>query len=175
MTCGFSPRCPYPAGDLSRVYCNFHHRVMSAPPEFREKHFPDVWSKNEGLSGSAQGYAAETASAEEAKRAFAVEDAVLVKTQGTLAGQLLRHAADIVDGNRNQKHGNKERSFLGIAKAWKRIFGWDCKGSDVARAMIALKEQRMVYGDQSPEVQKEHVEDILGYWAIYYELRRAEG
>lgn len=94
--------------------------------------------------------------------------------EGTPAGDLLQRTADIVNGARNRTHGDKERSFAGIAKGWQRTFGWQVKGSDVARAMIVLKEQRLRHGEQTAETLREHVEDICGYWAIYYELRRAE-
>ena len=93
----------------------------------------------------------------------------------TEAGAILRQVANIVDGARNRTHGNKERSFAGIAKAWSRLFGHTFAPSDVALAMVALKEQRMRHGEQSADALREHVEDILGYWAIYYELRRLEG
>jgi hypothetical protein len=98
---------------------------------------------------------------------------------GTRAGQHLRHVADIVDGARNRTHGQKERSFTGIAKAWNRCFEEKLvtpfTASDVARAMVCLKEQRAIYGEQSPETMREHVEDLIGYWAIYLELKAVEG
>lgn len=94
--------------------------------------------------------------------------------KGTPAGDLLYRTAAIVNGARNRTHGDKERSFKGIAKAWERIFGWEVRASDVARAMVALKEQRLRHGEFSAETLREHVEDLVGYWAIYYELRAAE-
>jgi hypothetical protein len=92
----------------------------------------------------------------------------------TPAGQTLRRVADIVDGPRNRTHGHKEQSFTGIAKAWTRLFPeHSFSASDVALAMVALKEQRARYGEQSPEALREHVEDLIGYWAIYLELKAA--
>jgi hypothetical protein len=41
--------------------------------------------------------------------------------------------------------------------------------------MVCLKEQRAIYGEQSPETMREHVEDLIGYWAIYLELKAVEG
>ena len=107
-----------------------------------------------------------------------LEEQFCALNEGTTpAGQTLRRVADIVDGARNRTHGHKERSFTGIAKAWTRILGdrlsEPLKASDVAHLMVALKEQRIVYGDQSPAAVKEHAEDILGYWAIYLELIEA--
>lgn len=96
----------------------------------------------------------------------------------TVAGDILRHAADIVDGPRNTQHGDKERSFTAIADFWecylkhrsakfiKSTRYVPLNGSDVAAMMVLLKLARSLYGEPIPD----HFTDMAGYSAILGEL-----
>lgn len=94
------------------------------------------------------------------------------------AGNILRHAASIVDGARAQQHGDKERSFSCIAEFWDvylrhqhnkfiaspRVQKLD--GADVAAMMVLMKLARSLYGEPIAD----HFVDMAGYSAILGEL-----
>ena len=97
----------------------------------------------------------------------------------TSAGNLLRRAAEIVDGARNTQHGDKERSFACIADFWsvylkhsgakhiKREHDrYAIDGADVAAMQVLLKLARSLYG----EPIEDHFIDMAGYSAILGEL-----
>lgn len=104
----------------------------------------------------------------------------------TPAGQLLRDAANIVDGARNNTHGDKERSSQTIARFWttylsatqREAFGDDnyspayvhITPSDVAQMMVLLKIARSVHGEQV----RDHYVDEAGYAAVAGELAEVE-
>lgn len=101
-------------------------------------------------------------------------DSSVVK--GTRAGAVLREAASIVDGARNQTHGHKERSFIAIAAMWDAHLASRPAGregaitaSDVAAMMQALKIKRSEWGEHVPD----HGIDNCGYGALWAELREA--
>lgn len=95
----------------------------------------------------------------------------------TAAGDILREAAGIVDGARNQTHGDKERSFKAIALLWDAYLA--SKGrpldtpiitaADVAAMMVLLKFARSEHGQHV----RDHGVDAAGYSAIWAELREA--
>ena len=165
--------CTYPLLEGAR-YCSLHDELMTRPLD------PPCDVEPERFHGG--GCESEHRQSDEeinerAKRILTIDDRGHItgfsEAQGTSAGKLLHHVAGLVDGPRNVLHGDKVASFRAIAKAWARIFGWPVSGSQVAQAMVALKEQRLRHGSQDPKDQRQHVEDILGYWAIYMELREA--
>lgn len=91
----------------------------------------------------------------------------------TIAGDLLREAAEIVDGARNQTHGDKERSFCLIADWWTRYLASRGLGAqeglsaaDVAQMMVLMKMCRGLQG----EPIRDHYIDMAGYAAIAGEL-----
>lgn len=93
---------------------------------------------------------------------------------GTRAGELLREAATIVDGARNQTHGDKERSFNAIARLWDAYLLSRPSGregvlgsADVAAMMVLLKFARSLHGAHIAD----HAVDAAGYAAIWGELR----
>lgn len=93
----------------------------------------------------------------------------------TPAGRLLRRASEIVDGDRNSQHGNKERSFACIADFWnmwlRHRYGWGkLRASDVAKMQQFLKDARFLYGKPLDD----HTIDNLGYGGIFGELVTAE-
>jgi hypothetical protein len=90
----------------------------------------------------------------------------------TRAGEILRGAADIVDGARNSQHGDKERSFECIAEAWAWYIGHmkqEITPKDVANMMVLLKIGRSLYGEPITD----HFMDMAGYAAIAGELAEA--
>lgn len=94
----------------------------------------------------------------------------------TRAGAILREAAGIVDGARNQTHGDKERSFIAIAKTWDAYLASRRAGregvvtaADVAAMMVMLKLMRSEHGQHV----EDHGVDAAGYSAIWGELREA--
>ena len=97
----------------------------------------------------------------------------------TPAGNLLRRAAEIVDGARNSQHGDKERSFECIAEFWeiylkhrgnRFVSGGKShqvvNSADVAAMQVLLKLARYLYG----EPIEDHFIDMAGYSAILGEL-----
>lgn len=85
------------------------------------------------------------------------------------AGDMLRKAAEIVDGARNATHGDKERSFQAIARMWNAYL--DSRknpealldGADVCRMMVLMKMGRSMQGDGA---EPDHYIDMAGYAAI---------
>lgn len=91
----------------------------------------------------------------------------------TMAGDLLREAADIVEGARNAQHGEKERSFAAIAQLWTAYLASRRVGlnapvtpADVAWMMMMLKMCRSQHGT----FIRDHAVDAAGYAAIAGEL-----
>lgn len=90
------------------------------------------------------------------------------------AGDILTTAAGIVEGSRQQTHGQKERSFDTIASLW-NAYLWrrgittsrliECV--DVAHMMMLLKLARAIEGDSSHE---DHYIDGAAYFALAGEL-----
>lgn len=101
------------------------------------------------------------------------------------ASDLLMQAAQIVDGNRNVTHGEKERSFCVIADLWSIYLearGVICKdggesldvsAEDVAWMMVLMKIARRLCGT----IVADHAIDAAGYAGIAGELGlpKAEG
>ena len=93
---------------------------------------------------------------------------------GALAGSILREAADIVEGARNATHGEKERSFQGIADLWNAYLGVrrnpnaSLSGHDVAVLMVLMKIARSEQG----QAIRDHYVDAAGYAAIAGELAK---
>ena len=96
-------------------------------------------------------------------------------TSGAVAGAILREAADVVEGDRNSTHGDKERSFTLIAEFWHAyLAGRKVQGPvsarDVAQMMVLLKVARSIQGTAN----RDHFFDQAGYSAIAGELAAAE-
>ena len=91
---------------------------------------------------------------------------------GTVAGAILREAADIVGGARNATHGDKERSFQAIAAMWtiylanRKHPDHAIRAHDVAHMMVLLKQQRAEWGTPV----RDHAVDAAGYSAIAAEI-----
>lgn len=90
------------------------------------------------------------------------------------AGDILRGAAAIVDGDRNATHGDKERSFAAIGTLWTAYLTAKAEATvvvisaaDVAAMMTLLKFARSEHGQHVPD----HGVDATGYAAIWAELR----
>jgi hypothetical protein len=89
------------------------------------------------------------------------------------AGEIASKAAEIVEGSRQQTHGQKERSFETIAKFWTTYLTQCSIGSvhvldaeDVAHMMVLLKMARAIEGLSEPD----HWVDMCGYAALAGEL-----
>lgn len=90
------------------------------------------------------------------------------------AGTILTKAAEIVEGSRQQTHGQKERSFETIASLWngylRRRGITTCRmieGADVAIMMAFLKVARATEGDPT---EVDHYLDAAAYLALAGEL-----
>ncbi len=89
-----------------------------------------------------------------------------------LAGSILREAANIVEGSREQTHGPKERSFIAIAGAWNAYLAArrdptaPITATDVCWMMNWMKTVRSVQG----EFVRDHAVDAAGYAAIAGEV-----
>jgi hypothetical protein len=91
------------------------------------------------------------------------------------ASAILTNAAQIVAGDRNSTHGNKERSFQVIADMWNLYLGSRTTGGDitpvhVAQMMELLKIARSIVGLPT----QDHFTDSAGYAAIAGELSQAK-
>lgn len=91
------------------------------------------------------------------------------------AGGILREVAEIVDGSRQQTHGEKERSFDAAAGLWNAYLAarrapGELTGVDVAMLMCLLKTARSLQG----EPVQDHYLDGAGYFAIAGELALAK-
>ena len=108
---------------------------------------------------------------------------VRVSPEGTVsetpdngAGSILAEAARIVEGARNQQHGDKERSFIAIANIWNAFLenrrkpahaeGLDIRARDVAVMMALMKIMRAEWGAPI----RDHFVDFAGYGGIAGEL-----
>jgi hypothetical protein len=92
----------------------------------------------------------------------------------TPAGEMLRKAADLVDGPREHDHGEKQASFEGIARTWnvylenkwQRTLDNPINAVDVAQFMVLLKMTRPQFGAYSAD----HALDQCGYSGIVGQL-----
>jgi hypothetical protein len=88
------------------------------------------------------------------------------------AGSILSEAARIVEGARNQQHGDKERSFVAIATMWtaylaaRRDPAGPIRSQDVAHMMSLMKKMRAEWG--AP--MRDHFVDDAGYTGIAGEI-----
>lgn len=86
----------------------------------------------------------------------------------TIAGDILREVAALVDGDRNATHGDKTSSFTVIAEFWQVYLDGRKKrddllsARDVAMMMVLLKVARSIQG----EPVRDHFLDAAGYCAI---------
>jgi len=90
---------------------------------------------------------------------------------GGVSSSILREAASIVDGARNDTHGDKERSFDAIAGMWNAYLAarksqGPITPMDVAWMMTTLKMVRSVQGTPV----RDHYVDAAGYAAIAGEI-----
>lgn len=96
-----------------------------------------------------------------------------INLSGKNAGDMLREAADIVQGARNTTHGDKERSFQAIASLWNAYLKQRPAGPegvitahDVAWMMVLMKMARSHHGTAN----RDHFVDAAGYAAIAGEI-----
>jgi hypothetical protein len=96
---------------------------------------------------------------------------------GLFSSELLTEAANIVAGDRNKTHGDKERSFAAIAEFWNTYLSFrkdrpinpQISPADVAQMMVLLKIARAIQGTPV----RDHFLDAAGYAAIAGELNEA--
>jgi hypothetical protein len=72
---------------------------------------------------------------------------------------LLKHAASLIDNDRNDTYGPPTEHHAATAAAWSVVFGYPFKASDVARAFIIDKLVRI---SRSPG-HRDSWADIAGY------------
>lgn len=90
------------------------------------------------------------------------------------AGEIASKAAEIVEGSRQQTHGEKERSFETIAALWNAYLARRdvvhlrrIEAADVANMMALLKMARAMEGDAT---HTDHYIDGSAYIALAGEL-----
>jgi hypothetical protein len=99
-------------------------------------------------------------------------EGTVTETPSNGAGSLLAEAARIVEGARNQQHGDKERSFVAIAGLWgaylqhRRNPDGPLRAQDVAVMMSLMKVMRSEWGTPI----RDHFVDMAGYAGIAGEL-----
>lgn len=84
------------------------------------------------------------------------------QVRGISAAQLLRKAADLLEGDRAKEYGGVLDNHERIAKDWTALFGREFTAGDVAMGMVAVKMSRM-------DADKTHVDsrvDMLAYKAV---------
>ena len=89
----------------------------------------------------------------------------------SVAGDIVRRAGEIIDGNRQTTHGQKERSFGLVAEFWSSYFGIKIAPREVAQALELLKLARSKCGDPG---HLDHYIDAAGYAGCAGELAAAE-
>lgn len=75
---------------------------------------------------------------------------------------ILREAADLLDGDRQDEYGDVFENHERIASEWSSILGHPVTGGQVAACMVAVKRSRLT---QNPQHHDSHV-DALAYTAI---------
>jgi hypothetical protein len=99
-------------------------------------------------------------------------DNTVTPTPENGAGSILAEAARIVEGARNQQHGDKERSFIAIAGVWdaylrhRRDPTGAIRAQDVAHMMSLMKKMRAEWGTPI----RDHFVDDAGYTGIAGEI-----
>jgi hypothetical protein len=88
----------------------------------------------------------------------------------SVSGDILREAATIVEGARNQDHGDKRRSFVMIAALWSAYLEHPVSPADVAWMKAQMKSARAKCGTPL----RDHAIDGSGYCAIAGELSGGE-
>lgn len=83
------------------------------------------------------------------------------------AADMLRSAADIVDGARNATHGNKRQNMQHTADMWSAYLGYPITAEQVAICMVLVKVSRTKCGTAIDD----HYVDMAGYAAIAGEVR----
>lgn len=89
----------------------------------------------------------------------------------SVAASILTEAATIVDGARQQTHGDRERSFGTAAQLWSAYTGHPLSPHDVAVMMALLKVARAKCGDVTA---RDHHVDGSAYLALAGELAGVE-
>ena len=82
--------------------------------------------------------------------------------------EILREAAALISGDREQQYGPPARNFATIAGLWSQILGIEVTSQQVALCMIQLKMARMVNGGGN---KKDTLIDVAGYAGLAWELR----
>jgi hypothetical protein len=82
------------------------------------------------------------------------------------AANILQLAAKLIDGDRNEQHGNRYLCHSNIAKQWEAYLGVEITPVDVALMMALLKIART----KSGEFNNDCFIDACGYAALAGEL-----
>lgn len=91
-----------------------------------------------------------------------------VEQPDTEAWQILQEAANLVEGERNEQHGAREKCHAEIAKLWTWWCGFRVDAHDVAIMMSLLKVARIKTGGYVRDAYL----DGCGYLSIAGELRK---
>lgn len=86
-------------------------------------------------------------------------------------GDILRAAADLTEGARNDTHGSKEANFQHTAALWSAylmpVLNRPLTADEVTNCMVLLKMSRTMIGQKADD----HYLDMAGYAAISGQVR----
>lgn len=86
------------------------------------------------------------------------------------AWNILQEAANLIEGDRNDQHGAREKCHAEIAKLWTWWTGFQIDPHDVAVMMAMLKIARIKTGSYN----RDSYLDACGYLSIAGELRNGQ-
>ena len=88
----------------------------------------------------------------------------------TPAANMLFEAAMLIDGDRNDQHGDRHKNFANIAMAWTAYLGVAIRPDQVALMMGIMKGARTKSGSYNPD----DYTDAAAYFALAGELAEPE-
>ena len=78
------------------------------------------------------------------------------------AAELLKEAAELINGERAKNYGEPQQSFENIAKLWSTYLGIEISVTDVGMLMILLKVSR----NGRNRFKRDNFVDICGYASL---------
>lgn len=82
--------------------------------------------------------------------------------------EVLRRAAELVSGEREQDYGSPGENLRRIAKLWEPILGCEVSARQVALCMLQLKVARIIGNGAQPH--QDSYADAAGYIALAWEV-----
>ena len=82
--------------------------------------------------------------------------------------EVLREAAALISGDREQQYGPPAKNFETIAQLWSAVLGVEVTSHQVGLCMNQLKIARIINGEEG---NRENYVDGAGYLALAWEVR----